>query len=182
MAATSFRVRIAPTPLRPRSFYRRIGRHRNRLRVRRAWRPGPPDGLGDPGGRTGEPLIDQPQELPPVSKGSRREEYDLEIDQPLAVGQPRLGLRALQLSKYLLDRLFPSRAVSVELPARLHHRLEVAPGDPPLPVVNNPRHPMQQGLEEVGVYVAPCARHQLVEPTTGRGERAGGESARAGRR
>src|SRR4029450_10061006 len=126
MAATSFRVRIAPTPLRPRSFYRRIGRHRNRLRVRRAWRPGPPDGLGDPGGRTGEPLIDQPQELPPVSKGSRREEYDLEIDQPLSVGPPRLVLRALQLSKYLLDRLFPSRAVSVELQAQLHHPPQAA--------------------------------------------------------
>src|SRR4029453_15057427 len=149
MAATSFRVRIAPIPLRPRSFYRRIGRQRNRLRMPRSSRPGPPDGLGDPGGRTGEPLIDQPQELPPVSKGSRREEYDLEIDQPLAVGQPRLGLRALQLSKYLRAPLFPSRAVSVELQAQLHHRLQVALEDRRLPVVNNPRHPMQQGLEEV---------------------------------
>ena len=130
----------------------------------RSSRADPLNGARDPHGRSAQTLVHEPKELPSVAERPRREEHELEIDQPLAVGEPRVGPRAPERAEHALDGSFSRGGVTVQLEAELHDRRQVALVEGDLPVVREPRHVAEQRLEEVGMEVAPRARDLLVEP------------------
>src|SRR6185295_1391445 len=70
--------------------------------------------------------------------------------------------------------------VALEREAELHDGGEIALVEPDLPVVREPRHLREQGLEEVRAKITPGARDLLVEPASQRREPAEREPARAG--
>src|SRR5438094_6380444 len=126
----------------------------------------------DPVRRACLALVHESEQLAPLSKRARREEGELDVEQPLAVGEPCLWLSALERAENLLHRALTCRAVALELEPELHHGREVALIEGHLPVATEAAHLAQERLEEVGVEVPPRARHLLVEPAPARREAA----------
>src|SRR5439155_7791306 len=141
---------------------------------------GPADRPLDPRGRAAPALVDQSEELALLAQRARREERELDVEQPLAVGHPRLGARALEGAEHLLHRALTRRAVACELEAELHDGRELALVEADLPVPAQAGHLAQERLEELGSEIPPGARHLLVEPTAERREPAERQPAGAG--
>src|SRR2546425_8059844 len=124
---------------------------------------GPADRPLDPRGRAALALVDQSEELALLPQRPRREERELDVEQPLAVGQPRLGARALQSAEHLLHRALTRRAAACELEAELDDGRELALVEADLPVTTQAGHLAQERLEELGVEIPPRARHLRSE-------------------
>src|SRR5439155_10177225 len=124
----------------------------------------------DPVRRACLALVHESEQLAPLSKRARREEGELDVEQPLAVGEPCLRLRALERAEDLLHSALACRAVALELEAELHDGRQLALIEGHLPVAAEAGHLTQERLEEVGVEVSPRARHLLVEAAPKRRE------------
>src|SRR5262249_58596545 len=108
------------------------------------------------------------------------EEDDLEIQESLAIREPRIGLSALEGAEQLLDRSFARRSIAVQLQAELDYLSQISLIEGHLPIVADPRPLSQERLEEVGMKVAPGARNLFVEPASQGGESAERKPAGAG--
>src|SRR5712691_6311929 len=104
----------------------------------------------DPVRRAGLALVHESEQLAPLSQRARREEGELDIEQPLAVGKPRLWLSALERAENLLHRALTCRAVALELEPELHDGRQLSLVEGHLPVATEPGHLAQDRLEEVG--------------------------------
>src|SRR5437667_12716135 len=133
----------------------------------------------DPVRRACLALVHESEQLAPLAKRARREEGELDVEQPLAVGEPCLRLSALERAEDLLHRTLASGAVARELEAELHDGCQLALIEGHLPVAAEAGHLAQERLEEVGTEVPPRARHLLVEPPAERREPAERQPARA---
>src|SRR5881628_2027444 len=133
----------------------------------------------DPPRRAGLALVHESQQLALLSKRARREEGELDVEQPLAVGEPGVGARSLERAEDLLHRTLAGCAVALELEAELHDGRQLALIEGHLPVAAEAGHLAQERLEEVGVEVPPRARHLLVEPPAERREAAERQPAEA---
>src|SRR5574341_1835399 len=138
------------------------------------------DGVRRPFRRAALALVDEAEELPRPPQRARREEGELEVEEPLAVGPPGLGRALPERRQYGLDRRLARGAVPVELQPELHDRRQLALVEGHLPVRAEPAHPAQQRSEELRMDVAPRARDLLVEPAAERREPAEGQAAGAG--
>src|SRR5207245_9838387 len=122
---------------------------------------------------------DQGEEAALLPQRPRREERELDVEQSPAVGQPRLGARALEGAEHRLHRALARPAVACELEAELHDGRELALVEADLPVTAQAGHLAQERLEELGSEIPPRARHLLVEPPAERREPAERQPARA---
>src|SRR5439155_24772257 len=111
----------------------------------------------DPVRRACLALVHESEQLAPLSKRARREEGELDVEQPLAVGEPRVRLSALERAENLLHRALACGAVALELEPELRDGRQLALIEGYLPVATEARYLTQERLEEVGMEVAPRA-------------------------
>src|SRR5437867_9647276 len=98
----------------------------------------------DPLRRSGLALVHESEQLALLSKRARREEGELDIEQPLAVGAPGLWLSALERAESLLHRTLAGCAVALELEAELHDGCQLALIEGHLPVAAEAGHLAQE--------------------------------------
>src|SRR2546428_4298276 len=96
--------------------------------------------MPDPVRRSGLALVHESEQLAPLSKRARREEGELDVEQPLAVGEPCLWLGALDRAENLLHCTLTCRAVALELEPELRDGRQLALIDGHLPVATEPWH------------------------------------------